>query len=249
MWRQIIREGAPAGSSPAIQAAIAEANSQLPHTLPRLASTTVRASAEYRDIEVLVDGVAVRPELLGASQVIDPGEHHIEAQAPGYAHFSKSWTVGEGQSADIVITMTPAEGGAEGGPTTGPAGEREKPGKKGSGLTTAGFAVGAAGVIAMVAGTVTLLTRNNKREALASKCPNEECPIGSITQPELDDEKQSVETLTTMTNVLMFGGGALIAGGVTLIVIGSSSKGDEPKTALTFGSPRADFGLSIRGTY
>src|SRR5262245_10837861 len=96
MWRQIIREGAPAGSSPAVQAAVAEANSQLPHTLPRLASTTVRASSEYRDIKVLVDGVAVRSELLGAAQVIDPGDHHIEAEAPGFAPFTKNWTVGEG---------------------------------------------------------------------------------------------------------------------------------------------------------
>jgi hypothetical protein len=249
MWRQIIREGAPSGSSPAVQAAIAEANSQLPHTLPRLASTTVRASSEYRDIKVLVDGIAVRPELLGAAQVIDPGDHHIEAEAPGYARFKKTWTVGEGQSADVIIKLTPAAGGGESGPTTELTGEQGEPAKPGSGLKTAGFVLGAAGVIAMVAGTVTLLTRNNKQDTLASKCPNETCPLGSITQTELEDEKQSVHTLTAVTNVLMFGGGALLTGGVTMIVIGSSSKGNEPKTAVTFGSPRADFGLSIRGTY
>lgn len=249
MWRQIIREGAPSGSSPAVQAAIAEANTQLPHTLPRLASTTVRASAEYRDIKVMVDGVAVRSELLGAAQVIDPGDHRIEAEAPGYVHFSKTWNVGEGQSAEIVIKLTPAAGGADSGPTTGPAGEPEEPARSGSGLKTAGFVVGAAGVIALVAGTVTLLTRNNKQDSLAEKCPNESCPRGSITQTELDDEKDSVHTLTAATNILMFGGGALLAGGVTMIVIGSGSNGSEPRTALTFGSPRADFGLSIRGTY
>jgi hypothetical protein len=249
MWRQIIREGAPSGSSPAVQAALAEANSQLPHTLPRLASTTVRASSEYRDIKVVVDGVAVRSELLGAAQVIDPGDHHIEAEAPGYARFSKTWTVGEGQSAEVVIKLTPAAGGAEGGPTTGPVGEPEEPAKQGSGLKTAGFVVGAAGVLAVVAGTVTLLTRNNKQDTLASKCPNETCPQGSISPTELDDEKQSVHTLTAVTNVLMFGGGALLAGGITLLVIGSSSNDNEPKTAVTLGSPRADFGLSIRGTY
>lgn len=249
MWRQIIREGAPSGSSPAVQAAIAEANSQLPHTLPRLASTTVKANSEYRDIKVIVDGVAVRPELLGAAQVIDPGEHRIEAEAPGYAHFSKSWTVGEGQSAEIVITLKPGES-TGGGPAAGPAGEGDEPAKKGSGLTTAGFVVGTAGVIAMVAGTVTLLTRNNKVNTLASKCPNEECPLGTFSSlQELEDEKDSVRTLTAVTNVLMFGGGALIAGGVTLIVIGANSNGSEPKTALTLGSPRADFGLSIRGSY
>jgi hypothetical protein len=251
MWRQIIREGAPAGSSPAVQSAVAEANSQLPHTLPRLASTTVRASSEYHDIKVRVDGVAVRPELLGAAQVIDPGDHRIEAEAPGFAHFSKNWTVGEGESAEVVITLVPAEAG-EAEPSTGAGGAREEPAKKGSGLKTAGFIVGATGVIAMVAGTVTLLTRNNKQDTLASKCtlPNQGCAPGSFaSDQELEDEKNSVHTLTAATNVLMFGGAALIAGGVTLIVIGASSNGTEPKTALTFGSPRADFGLSIRGTY
>src|SRR5436190_5489961 len=46
MWRQIIREGAPSGSSPAVQAAVAEANTHLPRALPKLAATTVRASAD-----------------------------------------------------------------------------------------------------------------------------------------------------------------------------------------------------------
>src|ERR1051325_5807186 len=59
MWRQIIREGAPSGSSPAVQAAIAEANSQLPHTQPRLASTTVRVNGEYPNLKVVVDGAPV----------------------------------------------------------------------------------------------------------------------------------------------------------------------------------------------
>src|SRR5690242_11548015 len=62
MWRQIIREGAPSGSSPAVQAAVAEANSQLPRTLPRLASTTVRATSDYAGIKVTLDGAAVPAE-------------------------------------------------------------------------------------------------------------------------------------------------------------------------------------------
>src|ERR1041385_7732363 len=74
MWRQIIREGAPAGSSPAVQAAVAEANPHLPRTLPRLASTTVRTSSDYRDIKLLLDGAALPQELIGAQQVMDPGE-------------------------------------------------------------------------------------------------------------------------------------------------------------------------------
>jgi hypothetical protein len=249
MWRQIIREGAPAGASPAVQAAVAEAHTQLPHTLPRLASTTVRAASEYRDIKVIVDGAPVRPELLGAAQVIDPGDHRIEVDAPGFKHFSKTWTVGEGESAEIVVTLEPAEAGAGG--ATGPAGP-EEPAKKGSGLKTAGFVVGAAGAVAMIAGTVTLLTRNNKEDTLASKCnPDQSCPPQNFPggATELEDEKDSVRTLTTMTNVLMFGGGALIAGGITLIVIGSSSGSDEPKTAISFGAPRANLGFSIRGTY
>lgn len=252
MWRQIIREGAPSGSSPAVQAAVAEANSQLPRALPRLATTTVRVGAEYPNIKVIVDGAAVPPELLGTAQVIDPGDHHLEADAPGFSHFAKNWTVGEGQSAELVIALDKAEGGASGGSVTEPGGGNEEPSKNGSGLKTAGFVVGAAGVVSLVAGTVTLLTRNNKQDTLASKCtePNQTCPPGTFANPqELEDDKQSVRTLTAVTNVLMFGGGALLAGGITLVVIGSSAAGNEPKTALTFGAPRADLGFSIRGSY
>jgi hypothetical protein len=250
MWRQIIREGAPSGSSPAVQAAIAEANSQLPHTLPRLASTTVRVNGEYPNLKVVVDGAPVPADLVGTAQVIDPGDHHIEADAPGFAHFAKDWSVGEGQSAEVVVALAKTEGGAEGVTVEQPTGEPGEAAKGSSGLKTAGFAVGAAGIVALVAGTVTLLTRNNKEDTLASKCPDETCPKGSFADGQaLEDEKQSIYTLTAATNVLMFGGGALLAGGITLVVIGSSSGSNEPRAALSLGAPRSELGFSIRGTY
>lgn len=250
MWRQILREGAPSGSSPAVQAAIAEANTQLPRTLPRLASTTLRTSADYHDIKVMLDGTPVPSELLGAQQVIDPGDHTLEADAPGYAHFSKQWTVGEGKTAEVVISLAP---GAPGGRTETP-GAPEKPDeveRKGSPLTTAGIVVGAVGLAAMVGGTVTLLTWKNKEDTIRSQCtlPNQGCDPRVVDSTTLEDEKQSVHSLVTATNILMFGGGALLAGGVTLIVLGATSGHDQPKTALAFGAPNAGVGLSIRGAY
>lgn len=257
MWRQIIREGAPPGSSPAVQAAIAEANAQLPRTLPRLASTTVRVKSEYANIEVKVDGSAVPPELLGAQQVIDPGEHQLEADAPGFAHFSKHWSVAEGKTAEVVIVLAPTSNGGDVAIGT-PEGGTPATKASGSGLRTAGFIVGSAGLAAMVAGTVTLLTWKNKESSLADKCtlPGGGCDPKNfgVTSPTaaatmLEDEKSSIHTLTTLTNVFMFGGGALVAGGITLIVIGSTSKGTDAHAAIGVGAPFADFGVTVRGAY
>src|SRR5260221_283113 len=69
MWRQIIREGAPEGSSPAVVAALGEATTELERTLPRLATTTIRTAAEYRGLELSLDGAPmpseVEPAVLG----------------------------------------------------------------------------------------------------------------------------------------------------------------------------------------
>jgi hypothetical protein len=45
---------------------------------------------------------------------------------------------------------------------------------------------------------------------------------------------------------LLFGGGALLAGGVTMVIVGSGSR-REPQTALLAGGPAGTPGLTIQG--
>lgn len=267
MWRQIVREGAPPGASPAVLAALNEATTELERTLPRLASTTVRAAAEYRALELRLDGVALPAEIVGTAQVLDPGAHELTARAPGFVTWSKRWSLPEGGTAELVIELRPAPPGAEpeapGSPGSGP----HDRGSETSVLSPAGWITASVGVGALVGGIVTLLARNSRRDELTNNCtkPNGAGPLlcwsttdqraappGAhlYTAPELESDKQTVRDLTTATNVLFVGGGILVAGGVTMVVLGSAGGHDkEPRLALSSGAPGALTGLTLRGRW
>jgi hypothetical protein len=249
MWRQIVREGAPPGASQAVLSAINESNASLERTLPRLGSTTIRTADRYPGIKLVLDGTPIPPEIVGAPQAVDPGHHVLLARAAGFANFSHKWDVAEGGSAEVVVTMQPGQSDAEPETEATPtapsdAGAGDK--KSAFPLATVGWITASAGAAALVGGTVTLLTRNNRRDELKSKCPeaNQGCPGYDPTSL-----KDSVVTLTTVTNILMFGGGALLAGGVTMIVLGSHSSSGGAQTALLAGGPAGSPGLTVQGKW
>lgn len=243
MWRQVIREGAPNGASPAIVAAVAEASTSLERTLPRLASTTIRASGEYRGLTLTLDGTPIPAEIVGTPQALDPGDHELVARARGFAKWSQRWSVVEGATADVLVTLTPGSDETPEEPPGGQPGEPPSHRESPFPLATVGWVTASAGAVSLVAGTVTLLTRNSRRADLEKACtPDRGCPEGY----DIPGHTDPIRTLTTVTNVLMFGGGALLAGGVTMVVIGSGSK-KEPETALVAGGPGGSPGLTVQG--
>lgn len=255
MWRQIVREGAPPGASQAVLNAINEAQGSLEQTLPKLGSTTIRANADYPGLALTLDGATIPPEILGAAQVVDPGRHVLVARARGFADFEHRWTVAEGGSAEVLIALVPGTSASDvETPPGSPGGDRGEK-KPGSPLVTAGWITGSAGAIAIVAGTVTLLTRNSRRDEIASNCTNESCGAPNTkyyqAASQLESDKDTVKTLTTASNILLFGGGALLVGGVTMIVIGATSKSSADTgtrgTALLAGGPGGTPGLSLLG--
>jgi hypothetical protein len=243
MWRQIVREGAPSGASPAILAAVTEASSSLERTLPRLASTTIRAAGEYPGLALTLDGTGIPAEIVGTPQALDPGDHELVARAKGFSKWSHRWSVPEGGSEDVLITLTP---GTEEAPGTSPGrepGEPRKTEERPFPLATVGWVTGAVGAASLIAGTVTLLSRNNRRNELEQACgPDRACPADYDIRAHTDP----IRTLTTASNVLMFGGGALLAGGVTMVILGSGSK-KEPETALLAGGPAGTPGVTVQG--
>jgi hypothetical protein len=112
---------------------------------------------------------------------------------------------------------------------------------------TVGWITASTGAVAFVGGTVALLARNSRRNDLANACPDITCPP-PMTQEELDDRKNSIVNLTTAASVLMIGGGTLIAGGVTLIVLDKTS-GSPGNATIAAGSPGALGGITFRGTF
>ena len=250
MWRRIIREGAPEGSSPAVATALAEAQSELEKALPRLAKKTFRTAKSYAGLKLTLDGANLPSDMVGAPQVIDPGDHELAVAAPGFENWSQRFTVPEGDDSELVVELTPLPEGQGAAETPGEA-PHEKTGSGKSFLGPAGWITGSVGVAALVAGTVTLLSRNARKDDLEKKCPGGNCLMpgsGYTSEGQLESDKQSVRDLTTATNVLMWGGGALLAGGVTMIVLAgqSSRSANEAGTALLAGAPHATAGLTLR---
>jgi hypothetical protein len=242
LWRRIIRDGAPADASPAVKTALAEANTELSRTLPRLATTTVRSARAYDKLTLTLDGAPLPGDIVDAPQVVDPGDHDLVANAPGFATWTKHWSVAEGGAVTFTIELEP---GASDAVAASPgAGANDKSGGP-SWVTPAGWITASVGAATLIAGTVTWLARNNRRSDLEHNCPNELCTGGAYkSEADVDSAKSSVQTLTAATNVLMISGAVVLAGGVTLLVVGGHDK-TEPHTAVLAGAPLANAGLTL----
>lgn len=61
-------------------------------------------SADIADLKVQVDGIVVLAAARGIPAPVDPGEHVVEAQAPGRKPFSQRFTITE-QAKNITVTI------------------------------------------------------------------------------------------------------------------------------------------------
>jgi hypothetical protein len=73
-------------------------------------SVTVASDADIAELKVQVDGVVVLAAARGIPTPVDPGEHVIEATAPGRKSWSQRIKVGEqAQSLTVTVPLLPAE--------------------------------------------------------------------------------------------------------------------------------------------
>lgn len=66
----------------------------------------------------------------------------------------------------------------------------------------------------LVGGTVTGVMAMGDSDKLRRECPNNLCP--NVTEQELSSRRSDVSVLSTTTDILLFGGGTLLATGVVL---------------------------------
>ena len=183
--------------------------------------------------------------------MLDPGAHRLSARAPGFAESSQQWRLAEGGAADVVIELTPA-------PST-PGRRRKTARRPEPGVRRAadeqppfapiGWVTTSVGAASLVAGAVTLLSHNSRLNELHTACPSGRSARSPqyTSKPQFDSDTNTIRNLMTASNVLLFGGGALLAGGVTLIVIGSTRSPKETRTAVAAGAPGANAGLTALG--
>jgi hypothetical protein len=244
-YLKIVREDLAASAPGAFKKAQQEARDELAVIEPRIASLKVVIDgAAGRKVSVKIDEQPVADALVGVHRPIDPGKHMVVAYPPGLSPIQQSVSLADGEKKEIklVVPAGPLPPGApgskledpdySGGPPPGPGPVKDKAEGGLSGLAWAGIgvtAVGLAGVGVGVAFTVIGSGTQGDADAAFDACAAQGCtPAEQDDVVALDSDAAGQKTIGLIG---LIGGGAALAGGVTLLILGLSSKPEPPKSA------------------
>jgi hypothetical protein len=188
----------------------------------------VAPGAAVPGLEVLRDGTPVQEGLWNIAVPVDPGEHRIQARAPGYAEWASVVKVeGSGVNADATIPAllragAPTAVGAAGPrptrvtarPTPDSPSHDKEPRQGGATQRTMGFLIGGVGVVALGVGGFFGLRAISKNDDAKKYCPGggDACndPAGVLRTGEAQDAAR-------LANVFVIGGAIAAVGGAVLI--------------------------------
>jgi hypothetical protein len=104
--RSVLREGLPENPSEAMKAAHENARTQLETAKTKIAMLTIAVDAGSGvEPAVTIDGQPIPPALIGAPRPTDPGEHTIEATAPGYLRAKRRVTLDAGETDQVTLAL------------------------------------------------------------------------------------------------------------------------------------------------
>jgi hypothetical protein len=240
---RVVREQLAPGAPAAFSAAQERAKKVLEEAKPKIAKLKIAVAAPPdAQVTVKIDGENVPLANLNMNRPIDPGEHTVEATAPGFKQAMAKVKLAEGGVDSIALTLEadPNASKAAPPPAAVPPPAQQQPAVQpdrvdsGSSRIPAYAAFGV-GIVGLGVGTVTGLMASSKKSDLESQCDaSSQCPESA--RKTLDSGK----TLGTVSTVgFIVGGIGIVAGVVLYLTSGSSS------SASTRASATAD-GLRIR---
>ena len=177
-------------------------------TLSTLTITEADGASRIDGLVVKRDGSEVGAGVFGSSIPIDPGDHTIEASAPGRVPWRATLVIGTNPEKKQVVV-----------PALDMQGTHSSLGT----VQIAGIVVGAAGAVGVVLGTVFGLNAVSRNDASKSGCDGDVCYDPVAKQARLDARSDG-----NASTVSFIAGGALLAGGVTMILLGHP-KEDHPE--------------------
>jgi hypothetical protein len=188
----------------------------------RLSTLTIRAMSGDdvgAHLEVRRDGVALQEAELGSPIPVDPGEHVIEAVAPGKRPWTSKVQV-TGDAAKVSVEIPSLQAAVSGEPTAAPimtaAGGNTAPAADkpagGSPQRLAGVVIGGAGVVGFGLGTIFGLQASSKWSDAKAACSDYPYGCGAVGQ----DLRSGARSAATVSTVGFIAGGALLATGLVL---------------------------------
>lgn len=223
----------------------------------RLSKLEIEVSAEGRiaGLEIKQDGALVPEESWGLALPVDPGEHLIEASAPGRRPWSKRITVAEGSSVALLIPGLESAPEEE-APAAPAAATRtvEAPvadggADEGSTQRTAGIVAGGIGAAGVIVGSVFGLRAISRNSRSLDECAPDDPTRCTPAGKELRDQAFRAATVST---VGFIAGGVGLATGIALYLTAPSSEAAstairELRLGTTVGAGTT--GLSLEGSF
>lgn len=212
---------------------------------PKLSKLTVQVDPEnlVPGFELLRDGQPVSRGLFGVAVPVDPGEHRLEARAPGRLPWTGVQRVGaDADAATVTVPKLALDPSAVATPSEPPPaapaslelGATGTPERPTNVRRTAGLVAGGVGLVALgVGGFFGVRAINKNNEAKDNGCSGSSC--NDLDGKELTDQAM---TAATLANVFVIGGAAIAATGVVLYLTAPSD--DTPSAAV------ASDGRSVR---
>jgi hypothetical protein len=231
--RKLLREPLPADASPALAAAHESATATLRDIKPRIPNMKILLNAPAdADVTIKVDGKEVADSVVGIALPTDPGDHEVEATAPGFFKVSSNVKLVPSASAFVTLDLKrdpnaprPEKAAAVAPSATGATHEAEKapatpehPADHGSNtgkvLAYTSYALAAA---SLGAGIVFGQSARNDEKALQTVCPNHVCSEAQR------DALDSAKTKGTVSTIAFATAGAGLTLGTILLVTSSGS--------------------------
>ena len=204
----------------------------------KLSRVTVRVEgATTPGLRVTRDGTDIGHPLWGTPVPTDPGEHRIEASAPGKITWKSTFSVSARASSSTVtvpvLADEPVAAKAPSDtptaalvtpPSTAPASDQSE-GSSGTGQRVAGGVLGAAGVAGIVVGSLFGAGAGSKLDE-----SKKYCRTADLCTAEGLDLVSQARSSATISTIGFIGGGALLVGGL-VVFLTAPSRAPRPPSA------------------
>jgi hypothetical protein len=223
----------------------AYATRQIAALEPRLPRLRIVVQSPPPGLTVERDGVSVASGALGESLPIDPGTHRIVVRAPGHAEETRDVKTVEGATADVTIVLRPVASVPAPVPPplfVPPPPPPREPERGLRGLQIGGIVVGSVGVAGLAVGAITGAMALSLKADVEAAC-DEETHTCSEDGSGLDDASTG-STVAAISTVGFVAGGALLATGIVLLVVGGD---DGSTTRAGLSADPSSVGLFVHG--
>ena len=105
MLRKVLREPLPANPTPALSKAYERAQTVLDAAKPKIAGLTVSVPSPPSDLRLTVDGQVIANTLVDSELPADPGDHVVEASAPGFLKATAKVTLGSADKKTVSLKL------------------------------------------------------------------------------------------------------------------------------------------------